>query len=95
MVGKRVNTTKSEAMVLTVKGGLHTLGELLPQVPQVEDYKNLRLLFRIENSLERDMDRWINMVTTVLQQQYQNPIIGHTRTGKVRWHEGCLIRVCI
>ncbi len=32
VVGKRVNTSKSEAMIITVKGGLPTLDELLLQV---------------------------------------------------------------
>ncbi len=36
VVGKRVNTSKSEAMILTVKGGFPTLDELLPQVEGVQ-----------------------------------------------------------
>lgn len=61
VVRKRVNASKSEAMILTVKGGIPTLDELLPQV------EYLRLLFMREGRLEHDIDRWISKVTTVLK----------------------------
>ncbi|KAK3536646.1 hypothetical protein QTP86_015449 [Hemibagrus guttatus] len=66
VAGMRVSTSKSEAMVLDRKKvacKLQVGGELLPQV---EEFKYLRVLFTSEGRMDREIDRWISAAAAVM-----------------------------
>ncbi|KAK3512666.1 hypothetical protein QTP70_020883 [Hemibagrus guttatus] len=66
VAGMRVSTSKSEAMVLDRKKvacNLQVGGELLPQV---EEFKYLRVLFTSEGRMDREIDRWISAAAAVM-----------------------------
>ncbi|KAI3367665.1 hypothetical protein L3Q82_026507 [Scortum barcoo] len=65
--GMRISTSKSEAMVLDRKRvacPLQVGGEVLPQV---EEFKYLRVLFTSEGKIEREIDRRIGAASAVMQ----------------------------
>ena len=67
VAGMRVSASKSEAMVLSWKRvdcPPQVSGELLPQV---EEFKYLRVLFTSEWKMEREIDRWIGSVSAVMR----------------------------
>jgi len=70
-VGMRVNTFKSEAMVLfrkTVECSLRVGSELLPQA---KEFKYLWVLYMSEGKMEREMDRHIGAASEVMRALYR------------------------
>ncbi len=66
-VGMRVSTSKSKAMVFcrrTLDCPLRLGDELLPQM---REFKYLRVLFTSDGKQERKMDRWLGAVSVVMQ----------------------------
>ncbi|KAK3530195.1 hypothetical protein QTP86_018065 [Hemibagrus guttatus] len=69
--GMRVSTSKSKAMVLDRKKVACTLqvgGEVLPQV---EEFKYLRVLFTSEEKMDRENDRRIGAAAAVMRSMYR------------------------
>ena len=63
----KINTSKSEAMVLSQKKvdcPLQVGGESLPQV---EEFKYLGVLFRSEGTIEQEVDRRIRAASAVMK----------------------------
>ncbi|KAK0132409.1 hypothetical protein N1851_032714 [Merluccius polli] len=74
-VEMRVSTSKSEAMVLyrkMVDCSLRVWSELLPQV---KEFKYLRILFMSEGKIEREMDRRIGAVSAVMRALYRTVVM--------------------
>ena len=70
----RVSTSKS-AMVLCqgkVDCSLWVGSELLPQV---EEFKYLRVLFTSEDKMEHELDRWIGAASAVVWALYQTVVV--------------------
>ncbi|KAK3548037.1 hypothetical protein QTP70_003054 [Hemibagrus guttatus] len=82
--GMRVSTSKSEAMVLDRKKVACTLqvgGELLPQV---EEFKYLRVLFTSEGRMDREIDRWIGAVAAVMRSMYRSVVVKKELSQKAK-----------
>ncbi|KAK0135127.1 hypothetical protein N1851_029060 [Merluccius polli] len=74
VVGMKVSTSKSEAMVLcwkTVECSLRVGSELLPQV---KEFQYLGVLFTSEGKMEHEMDRRIGAASAVMWVLYQNVV---------------------
>ncbi|KAK3515797.1 hypothetical protein QTP70_032936 [Hemibagrus guttatus] len=81
--GMRVSTSKSEAMVLDRKKVACTLqvgGEVLPQV---EDFKYLRVLFTSDGRMDREIDRRIGAAAAVMRSVYWLEIKGSEAPPKL------------
>ncbi|KAK3515853.1 hypothetical protein QTP70_034764, partial [Hemibagrus guttatus] len=82
--GMRVSTSKSEAMVLDRKKVACTLqvgGEVLPQV---EEFKYLRVLFTSEGRMDCEIDRRIDAAAAVMQSMYQSVVVKKELSRKVK-----------
>ncbi|KAK3516360.1 hypothetical protein QTP70_009415 [Hemibagrus guttatus] len=82
--GMRVSTTKSEAMVLDRKKVACTLqigGEVLPQV---EEFKYLRVLFMSEGRMDREIDRRIGAAAAVMQSMYRSVVVKKELSRKAK-----------
>ncbi|KAK3541564.1 hypothetical protein QTP86_031079, partial [Hemibagrus guttatus] len=82
--GRRVSTSKSEAMVLDRKKVACTLqvgGEVLPQV---EEFKYLGVLFTSEGRMDREIDRWIGAATAVMRSMYQSVVVKKELSWKAK-----------
>ncbi|KAK3541270.1 hypothetical protein QTP86_019416 [Hemibagrus guttatus] len=80
--GMRVSTSKSEAMVLNRKKVACTLqvgGEVLPQV---EDFKYLRVLFTSDGRMDREIDRRIGAAAAVMRSVYWSVVVKKELTGR-------------
>ena len=74
VVGMKVSTSKSEAMVLcwkTVECSLRVGSELLPQV---KEFQYLGVLFTSEGKMEHEMDRRISAASAVMWALYRNVV---------------------
>lgn len=66
--GMRISTSKSETMVLNQKRVDHPLQGVGEQVlPQVEEFKYLRVLFTRKDRKEQEVDRRIGAAAAVIQ----------------------------
>ncbi|KAK3515281.1 hypothetical protein QTP70_013483 [Hemibagrus guttatus] len=82
--GMRVSTSKSEAMVLDPKKVACTLqvgGEILPQV---EEFKYLRVLFTSEGRMDREIDRRIGAAAAVMRSMYQSVVVKKELSRKAK-----------
>ncbi|KAK3506157.1 hypothetical protein QTP70_018390, partial [Hemibagrus guttatus] len=82
--GMRVSTSKSEAMVLDRKKVACTLqvgGEVLPQV---EEFKYLRVLFTSEGRMDREIDRRIGAAAAVMRSMYRSVVVKKELSQKVK-----------
>ncbi|KAK3568482.1 hypothetical protein QTP86_008239 [Hemibagrus guttatus] len=80
----RVNTSKSEAMVLDRKKVACTLqvgGKLLPQV---EEFKYLGVLFTSEGRMDREIDRRIGAAATVMPSMYRSVVVKKELSRKAK-----------
>ncbi|KAK3519769.1 hypothetical protein QTP70_003908 [Hemibagrus guttatus] len=80
----RVSTSKSEAMVLDWKKVACTLqvgGELLPQV---EEFKYLRVLFTSEGRMDRETDRRIGAAEAVMRSMYRSVVVKKELSRKAK-----------
>ncbi|KAK3507901.1 hypothetical protein QTP70_002530 [Hemibagrus guttatus] len=76
--GRRVSTSKSEAMVLDRKKVACTIqvgGEFLPQV---EEFKYLGVLFTSEGRMDGEIDRQIGAVAAVMRSMYRSIVVKNT-----------------
>ncbi|KAK3544536.1 hypothetical protein QTP86_015589 [Hemibagrus guttatus] len=82
--GMRVSTSKSEAMVLDRKKVACTLqvgGEVLPQV---EEFKYLRVLFTSEGRMDREIDRRISAAAAVMRSMYRSVVVKKELSRKAK-----------
>ncbi|KAK3543983.1 hypothetical protein QTP70_032745, partial [Hemibagrus guttatus] len=82
--GMRVNTSKSEAMVLDLKKVACTLqvgGEVLPQV---EEFKYLGVLFTSEGRMDREIDRRIGAAGSVMRSMYRSVVVKKELSWKAK-----------
>ncbi|KAK3545285.1 hypothetical protein QTP70_003049, partial [Hemibagrus guttatus] len=82
--GMRVSTSKSKAMVLDRKKVACTLqvgGEVLPQV---EEFKYLRVLFTSEGRMEREIDRRIGAAAAVMRSMYRSVVVKKELSRKAK-----------
>ncbi|KAK3557561.1 hypothetical protein QTP70_030492 [Hemibagrus guttatus] len=82
--GMRVSTSKSEAMVLDRKKVACTLqvgGEVLPQV---EEFKHLRVLFTSEGRMDREIDRRIGAAAAVMRSMYRSVVVKKELSQKAK-----------
>ena len=96
----RISTSKSEAMVLSWKRvdcPLQVGGESLPQV---EEFKYLRVLLMSEGKMEQEIDRWIGAASAVMWTLSQSVVVKRELSQKaklsnldvVRERSGCASR---
>ena len=76
----RISTSKSESMVLNRKKVECTLRVGDEILPQVEEFKYLRVLFTSEGRMKREIDRWINAASAVMRIRREEE--GAEPTGK-------------
>ncbi|KAK3544079.1 hypothetical protein QTP86_001145, partial [Hemibagrus guttatus] len=82
--GMRVSTSKSEAMVLDRKKVACTLqvgGEVLPQV---EEFKYLKVLFTSEGRMDREIDRRIGAAAAVMRSMYRSVVVKKELSRKAK-----------
>ncbi|KAK3538497.1 hypothetical protein QTP86_006191 [Hemibagrus guttatus] len=82
--GMRVSTSKSEATVLDRKKVACTLqvrGEVLPQV---EEFKYLRVLFTSEGRMDREIDRRIGAAAAVMRSMYRSVVVKKELSRKAK-----------
>ncbi|KAI3364813.1 hypothetical protein L3Q82_000923 [Scortum barcoo] len=82
--GMRISTSKSEAMVLDRKRvacPLRVGGEVLPQV---EEFKYLRVLFTSEGKMEREIDRRIGAASAVMRSVYRTVVVKKELSRKAK-----------
>ncbi|KAK3534043.1 hypothetical protein QTP86_000634 [Hemibagrus guttatus] len=82
--GMRVNTSKSEAMVLDRKKVACTLqvgGDLLPQV---EEFKYLGVLFTSKGRMDCEIDRRIGAATAVMRSMYWSVVVKKELSRKAK-----------
>ncbi|KAK3562878.1 hypothetical protein QTP86_011111 [Hemibagrus guttatus] len=82
--GMRVSASISEAMVLDRKKVACTLqvgGELLPQV---EEFKYLRVLFMSEGRMDREIDRRIGAAAAVMRSMYRSVVVKKELSRKAK-----------
>ncbi|KAK3556482.1 hypothetical protein QTP70_008321 [Hemibagrus guttatus] len=80
----RISTSKSEAMVLDRKKVACTLqvgGEVLPQV---EEFKNLGVLFTSEGRMDREIDRQIGAAAAVMRSMYRSVVVKKELSRKAK-----------
>ncbi|KAK3562555.1 hypothetical protein QTP86_002034 [Hemibagrus guttatus] len=83
--GMRVSTSKSEAMVLDQKKVACTQqvgGEVLPQV---EEFKYLRVLFMSEGRMDRKIDRRIGAAAAVMRSMYRLVVVKKELSRKAKF----------
>ncbi|KAI3358013.1 hypothetical protein L3Q82_003033 [Scortum barcoo] len=84
VAGMRIGTSKSEAMVLNWKRVACPLwvgGEVLPQV---EEFKDLGVLFTSEGKMEREIDRRIGTASAVMRSGYRTVMVKKEPSRKVK-----------
>ncbi|KAK3519761.1 hypothetical protein QTP70_003904 [Hemibagrus guttatus] len=80
----RISTSKSKVMVLNRKKvacPLQVGGEFLPQV---EEFKYLRVLFTSEGRMECEIDRRISAAAAVMRSMYQSVVVKKELSQKVQ-----------
>ena len=75
MAGMRISTSKSEAMVLDRKKVTCPLWVGGEPLPQVEEFKYLGVLFTSGGRMEREIDRRIGAVSTVMRALYRSIVV--------------------
>ncbi len=84
VAGMRINTSKSEAMVLDRKQvacPLQVGGEFLPQV---EAFKYLGVLFTSEGRMEREIDRRIGAAAAAMRSMYRSVVVKNELSQKAK-----------
>ncbi|TWW63115.1 hypothetical protein D4764_03G0001230 [Takifugu flavidus] len=84
VAGMRISTSKSEAMVLNwkkVKCLLQVKEEILPQV---EEFKYLRVLFTSEGRIEQEIDRRIGAASAVIRILHQSVVMKRELSQKAK-----------
>ncbi|CAM4611183.1 unnamed protein product [Leuciscus chuanchicus] len=82
--GMRISISKSEAMVLSWKRvacPLQVGGEFLPQV---EEFKNLGVLFTSEGRMEWEIDRRIGAASAVMRSMYRSVVVKKELSRKAK-----------
>ncbi len=73
--GMRINTSKSEAMVLDRKRVAFPLQVGGKFLPQVEEFKYLGVLFTSEGRMECEIDRQIGAVAAAMRMMYRSVVV--------------------
>ncbi|KAK3558314.1 hypothetical protein QTP86_014701, partial [Hemibagrus guttatus] len=82
--GMRVSTSKSEAMVLDRKKVACTLQVGGKVLPQVEEFKYLRVLFTSEGRMDREIDRRIGAAAAVMRSMYRSVVVKKELSRKAK-----------
>ncbi|KAK3509855.1 hypothetical protein QTP70_015865, partial [Hemibagrus guttatus] len=82
--GMRVSTSKSEAMVLDLKKVACTLQVGWKLLPQVEEFKYLRVLFTSEGRMDREIDRRIGAAAAVMRSMYRSVVVKKELSWKAK-----------
>ncbi|TWW77405.1 hypothetical protein D4764_12G0007950 [Takifugu flavidus] len=84
VAGMKISTSKSEAMVLNRKevGCLLQVKEEI--LPQVEEFKYLRVLFTSEGRMEQEIDRRIGAASTVMQTLHRSVVVKRELSRKAK-----------
>ncbi|KAK3519654.1 hypothetical protein QTP86_015888 [Hemibagrus guttatus] len=82
--GMRVSTSKSEAMVLNRKKVACTLQVGGGVLPQVEEFKYLRVLFTSEGKMDREIDRRIGAAAAVMRSMYLSVVVKKELSRKAK-----------
>uniref|UniRef100_A0A669C5T3 Reverse transcriptase domain-containing protein n=1 Tax=Oreochromis niloticus TaxID=8128 RepID=A0A669C5T3_ORENI len=83
-VGMRINTPKSEAMVLSRKRVECPLRVRDETLPQVEEFKYHGVLFMSDGRREREIDRWIGAVAAVMRRLYRSIVVKRKLSVKAK-----------
>ena len=80
--GMRINTSKSETMVLSQKrvGCLPQVGSL----PQVEEFNYVRILFTGEGRTEQEIDRRLSAASAIMWSLYWSVVVKRELSQKAR-----------
>ena len=73
--GMRISTSKSESMVLNRKRVECTIRVVDEILPQVEEFKYLRVLFTSEGRMEREIDRRIGAASAVMRSLHGSVVV--------------------
>nr|XP_054599772.1 uncharacterized protein LOC129164266 [Nothobranchius furzeri] len=80
----RISSSKSETMVL-IRKRVECLLRVGDEVlPQVEEFKYLRVLFTSEGKLECEIDRWIGAASAVMRVLYRSVMVKRELSQKVK-----------
>uniref|UniRef100_A0A8C6MCM8 Reverse transcriptase domain-containing protein n=1 Tax=Nothobranchius furzeri TaxID=105023 RepID=A0A8C6MCM8_NOTFU len=80
----RISSSKSETMVL-IRKWVECLLRVRDEVlPQVEEFKYLRVLFTSEGKLEREIDRRIGAASAVMRALYRSVVVKRELSQKVK-----------
>ncbi|KAK3529276.1 hypothetical protein QTP70_024824 [Hemibagrus guttatus] len=82
--GMRVSTSKLEAMVLDRKKVVCTLQVGGEALPQVEEFKYLKVLFTSEGRMDREIDRQIGAAAAVMRSMYRSVVMKKELSRKVK-----------
>ncbi|TWW63118.1 hypothetical protein D4764_03G0001260 [Takifugu flavidus] len=84
VAGMRISTSKSEAMILNRKKVECLLRVKEEILPQVEEFKYLRVLFTSEGRMEQEIDRRIGAVSAVIRTQHQSVVMKRELSQKAK-----------
>ncbi|TWW77032.1 R2DM Retrovirus-related Pol polyprotein from type II retrotransposable element [Takifugu flavidus] len=82
--GRRISTSKSEAMVLNWKKVACLLRVKEDILPQVEEFKYLGVLFTSEGRMEQEIDRRIAAASAVMRTLHQSVVVKRELSQKVK-----------
>uniref|UniRef100_A0A8C6MJS2 Reverse transcriptase domain-containing protein n=1 Tax=Nothobranchius furzeri TaxID=105023 RepID=A0A8C6MJS2_NOTFU len=82
--GMRISSSKSETMVLIQKRVECLLRVRDEVLPQVEEFKYLRVLFMSEGKLEREIDRRIGAASAVMRAFYRSVVVKRELSQKAK-----------
>ncbi|TWW53877.1 R2DM Retrovirus-related Pol polyprotein from type II retrotransposable element [Takifugu flavidus] len=82
--GMKISTSKSEAMVLNRKKVECLLRVKEEILPQVEEFKYLGVLFTSEGRMEREIDRRIGAVSTVMRTLHRSVVVKRELSRKAK-----------
>ncbi|TWW77036.1 hypothetical protein D4764_12G0004260 [Takifugu flavidus] len=90
--GRRISTSKSEAMVLNWKKVACLLRVKEDILPQVEEFKYLGVLFTSEGRMEQEIDRRIAAASAVMRTLHQSVVVKRELSQKVQAPEMSFLR---
>ncbi|KAK0138543.1 hypothetical protein N1851_024925 [Merluccius polli] len=92
--GMRISTSKSESMVLNRKRVKCTLWVRDEILPQVEEFKYLRVLFTSEGRMEREIDRRIGAASAVMRTLHGSVVVKRELSREAKLSISVDLRSC-
>lgn len=71
----RISTSKSESIVLSGKWVEYLLWVGDEVLPQVEEFKFLRIFSSNKEKMEREVDRWMGAMSAMIQALYWSVVV--------------------